>query len=182
MDNNRGYYGTNYPTQIANNNGYGIVGYVLIAAPTQGLYLGTHDTTGRELVSYMTVLKPGHEDSYQGRLPQEPTIGGHPARRARSGAFPFSECGGEWIPRKCCPKSLQRRLARWGGYLQKVEGHLVQTAADAGVGEGASIAWQQMQIFNSSEDDLRTPYRDLPRRAGTGSEEWRCCYPTGSME
>ena len=59
MPDSSGEYGTNYPTQIANDGGYGIVRYILVSAEGQGYTCGTQDTTGRELVSYTTELKAG---------------------------------------------------------------------------------------------------------------------------
>ncbi len=164
LDNGRGYYGTNYPMQIANNSGYGIVRYVLIAAPGQGLYLGTHDTTGRELVSYTTLLKPGYGDSFWQGVPQRPVISGHPVRLVLGAVhFPFlnaSESGslekvvfspyeGDWHNGADIYKTWK---ATW----------FKPPPMPAWVKDVNS--WQQLQI-NSPEDDLRTPYRDLPRRA-----------------
>ncbi len=158
----RGYYGTNYPTQIS--SGFIVVPYVLISAPRQGLYLGTQDTTGRELVSYTTVLQPGYETTYLSRVPQEPSIDGHPARLVLGAVhFPFLNAGesgplaevvlspysGDWHNGADIYKKWR---ATWFKRL----------ATPAWVKDINS--WQQLQI-NSSEDDLRTPYRDLPRRA-----------------
>ena len=161
---NEGGGGANYPTQIANNGGYGIVRYVLIAAPGQGLYLGTHDTTGRELVSYTTELKPGYGNSYMEQLPQGPMIDGHPARLVLGAVhFPFlnpSESGdletvvlnpykGDWHNGVDIYKKWK---ATW----------FKQLPMPSWINEVNS--WQQIQI-NSSEDDFRTTYSDLPRRA-----------------
>lgn len=160
----RGYYGTNYPMQVANNHGYGLVRYVLVSTEGQGLYLGTHDTTGSELVSYTAELKPGYETSYQQKVPEGPSIDGHPARTVFGAVhFPFLNAGetgslstvvlspyvGDWHNGADIYKSWK---ATWfktppsPAWVQDVH------------------AWQQIQI-NSSEDDLRTSYRDLPLRA-----------------
>jgi hypothetical protein len=159
MRDQKGDYGTNFPMQAANN-----VRYVLIATPGQGLYLGTHDTTGREVVSYTTELKPGYETSYLQRAPDGPTIDGHPARLVIGAVhFPFLNSGesgsleevvlspyrGDWHDGVDIYK-------RWKATWFK------RSPMPAWINDVNS--WQQLQI-NSSEDDLRTPYRDLPRRA-----------------
>jgi uncharacterized protein DUF6259 len=160
----RGDYGTNYPMQVANNHGYGLVRYVLISTEGQGLYLGTHDTTGRELVSYTTELKPGYETSYQQRVPEKAAIDDHPVRTVLGAVhFPFLNAGekgdlstvvlspytGDWHNGADIYKSWK---STW--FKTPLSPAWVQDVH----------AWQQIQI-NSSEDDLRTPYRDLPRRA-----------------
>jgi hypothetical protein len=62
MVNERGYWGTNFPTQIngrGNNVGLQIGGpnffnrYVLISGTGQGVYLGTHETAPIEVVNYV---------------------------------------------------------------------------------------------------------------------------------
>lgn len=164
MRDERGDYGTNYPTQIANNGGYGVVRYVLIAAPGEGLYLGTHDTTDRELISYTTVLKPGYETSYLQRVPKGPVIDGHPVRIVLGAVhFPFLNSGESGSLEKVVLSPYQGDwhngidiYRRWKATWFK------RPPMPAWVQDVNS--WQQIQI-DSSEDDLRTPYRDLPRRA-----------------
>jgi hypothetical protein len=94
MPDELGYYGTNFPTIEANNGGYGLVRYVLISAKEQGLYCGTHDTSGRELVSYVNEIKPGYESSYLKSVPERDTIDGHAARMVFGAVhFPFLNAG-----------------------------------------------------------------------------------------
>jgi hypothetical protein len=164
MSDERGDYGTNYPMQIANNSGYGLVRYVLISTNGQGLYLGTHDTTGRELVSYTTELKPGYETSFHKTVPEGPAIDGHPARLVLGAVhFPFLNAGeagplstvvlspyaGDWHNGVDIYKAWK---ATW--FKTPVSPDWVKDVH----------SWQQLQI-NSAEGDLRTQYRDLPRRA-----------------
>jgi hypothetical protein len=169
MPDELGYYGTNFPTIEANNGGYGLVRYVLISAEGQGLYVGTHETSGRDLVSYVSEIKPGYETSYQKRVPEQDTIDGHPARMVFGAVhFPFLNPGesgslsttvlnpyeGDWHHGVDIYKSWK---ATW----------FKDPTSPPWVADINS--WQQLQI-NSSEDDLRTPYRDLPRRATEAAE------------
>jgi hypothetical protein len=164
MPDSSGEYGTNYPTQIANDGGYGIVRYILVSAEGQGLYLGTHDTAGRELISYTTELKPGYETNYQKRMPSAASIDGHPVRLVLGAVhFPFLSAGesgpletvvlspytGDW-------HSGVDIYKRWKATWIKAP------ISPAWVHDINS--WQQIQI-NSTEGDLRTRYSDLPHRA-----------------
>jgi hypothetical protein len=164
----RGDYGTNYPMQVANNGGYGLVRYVLISAQNphaaQGLYLGTHDTTGNELVSYTAELKPGYETSYQQRVPEEKAVSNHPVRIVFGAThFPFANPGESTT---LATVVLHPYQGDWHNgvdiYKQWKATWFHEPPSPAWVRD--VHAWQQIQI-NSSEDDLRTPYRDLPRRA-----------------
>ena len=169
MPDELGYYGTNFPTIEANNGGYGLVRYVLISAKEQGLYCGTHDTSGRELVSYVNEIKPGYESSYLKSVPERDTIDGHAARMVFGAVhFPFLNAGesgalsttvfnpyeGDWHHGVDIYRSWK---ATW--FKTPVSPPWV---ADVN-------SWQQLQI-NSSEDDLRTTYRDLPRRAAEAAK------------
>src|ERR1019366_7990470 len=164
MPDSSGEYGTNYPTQIANDGGYGIVRYILVSAPGQGLYVGTHDITGRELVSFTTELKPGYETNYQKRAPATPTIDGHPARIVLGAVhFPFLN------PGEAGPLSTVVLSPYSGDWHNGVD--IYKTWKSAWFKTPISPAWvqdinswQQIQI-NSPKDDLRTRYAALPRRA-----------------
>jgi hypothetical protein len=163
MTDERGDYGTNYPTQIT-NGAYGNHHYVLIATRGQGLYLGTHDITGRELVSYTTVLKPGYETAYSSKVPQGLTIDDHPVRLVLGAVhFPFLNSGesGELVKVVLSPYQ-----GDWhsGTDIYKKWKATWFTRAPMPAWAMDVNSWQQLQI-DSSEDDLRTSYRDLPRRA-----------------
>ena len=156
--------GSNYPTIFANNSGYGIVRYILVSALGQGLYIGTHDTTGRELVSYSTELRPGYVTNYQKRAPAGASIDGHPVSLVLGAVhFPFLNAGesgpletvvispytGDWHSGVDIYKKWK---ATW--FEAPVSPAWVQDIN----------SWQQIQI-DGAEDDLRTRFRDLPRRA-----------------
>jgi hypothetical protein len=164
MPDDLGEYGTNYPTLAANNGGYGLVRYILISAQNQGLYLGTHDTTARELVSYTTELKPGYETNYQKTVPKVDAIDGHPVRMVLGAVhFPFLNAG------EAGPLStvvLNPYESDWHSGVdiyKKWKSTWFKTPPSPAWVDDVN-SWQQIQI-NSAEDDLRTQYRDLPRRA-----------------
>ena len=54
--NQMGYWGVDYPTQLA---GGPESPFVLVGNEEQGLYVGNHDTTCKELVQFCFVMKPG---------------------------------------------------------------------------------------------------------------------------
>lgn len=158
FQNERGYYGTNYPIQMSAGR------YNLILSDAEGLYIGDHDTTAREVVEFAYELKPGYSDSFHETVPAEESISDHPVRIvAAVEHFPFLPSGqieelarvvfspfsGDWHHGA---DVYRRWRATWF--------HRPATPAWA---EDVN-SWQQLQI-NSAEDDLRTPYKDLPRRA-----------------
>lgn len=152
-----GYYGTDYPTRIMDGR------FILASAPGQGLYVGAHNQDAEENVKYMFEVKPGFENSFGNHNPQNPSISGHLVRLTmRVVHYPFFNPGesgtlasivlapyrGDW---HAGVDVYKRWLATWfqpepmPAWAQEIH------------------AWQQLQI-NSSEDDLRTKYVDLPAR------------------
>lgn len=163
MRDQKGDYGTNFPMQVANNGGYGLVRYVLIATQGQGLYLGTHDTTGREAVSYTTVLKPGYETSYLQRVPEGPVIDGRPVRLTLGAVhFPFLNSGESGSLAQVVFSPYQGDWHNGVDIYKRWKATWFKRSPMPGWIKDVN-SWQQLQI-NSSEDDLRTPYKDLPRR------------------
>lgn len=158
---NQGYFGTNYPTHMVNQYDSR---FILVSTPDQGLYIGAHNPDAQEMVKYLFELKPGYDDSWDNSIPKDPSISGHPVRLSMEVVhFAFLNAGesGALAPIVLGPYTgdwhsgvdiYKRWLATWYKPLP-----LPEWAADV-------HSWQQLQI-NSAEDDLRTPYRDLPRRA-----------------
>ena len=154
---NAGYFGTNYPTRILDGR------FILISTSEQGLYVGAHNPDARENVRYLFDLKPGYEDSFGNVNPKTATISGHPVRLSmRVVHFPFLNPGesGSLAPIVLGPYEgdwhagvdiYKRWKATWFHALP-----MPTWATDV-------HSWQQLQI-NSSVDDLRTRYVDLPRR------------------
>jgi hypothetical protein len=80
FDNDHGYYGTNYPMQMGET---GEGRYNILTTDTgQGLYIGTHDTSQREVVRFLFELKPGYGNSYNSLNPASESIDNHPVRVA----------------------------------------------------------------------------------------------------
>lgn len=152
-----GYFGTNYPTTIINKR------YILAAAGNEGLYAGAHNPKAREDVRFFFEVKPGPENSYTNANSHGLTISGHPVRLTmRMAHFPFFNSGesGSLAPILLSPYSgdwhsgvdvYKRWLKTW------------YRPMPAPSWANGVQAWQQLQI-NSSEDDLRTRYIDIPRR------------------
>jgi Domain of unknown function (DUF6259)/Glycosyl hydrolase family 30 beta sandwich domain len=158
FQNERGYYGTNYPIQM------GAGRYNLILAGQEGLYLGGHDTSAQEVVDFAYELKPGYSDSFDERVPAESDIRDHPARIVASVEhFPF-------VPSGATAELARVVLSPFSGdwhhgadvYRRWHATWFHRPVTPAWAQEVSS--WQQMQI-NSAEDDLRTTFNDLPRRA-----------------
>jgi Domain of unknown function (DUF6259) len=152
-----GYFGTNYPSRILDGR------FVLVSTPEQGLYVGAHNPDAEENVRFMFEVKPGLESSYGDVNPKTDEISGHPVRLSMQVVhFPFLNAGesGALAPIVLAPYRgdwhagmdiYKQWLTTWFHPLP-----MPAWAADV-------HAWQQLQI-NSSEDDLRTRYVDLPKR------------------
>jgi hypothetical protein len=159
----RGYYGTNYPIQMGSGR------YDLVLAGNQGLYLGTHDISQSEVTRYTFELKPGFSDSFDQRVPSGPSIDDHPTRIVASlEHIPF-------VPSGASAKLERVVLSAFSGdwhHGADIYRRWRVTWFHPPVGpdwvDGVN-SWQQIQI-DSSEDDLRTPYRDLPRRAAEAAK------------
>jgi hypothetical protein len=157
--NERGYFGVDYPIQMQGTPGRP---FVLVMADQQGLYAGAHDTTNRELIEWTFELKPGYEDSLDNQAPAAPSISGHEVHVVFSVThFPFAAAG------ESAPLSravLQPYQGSWHRgvdvYKQWRSTWFQRPPAPAWVKQVHS--WQQLNI-NSSEDDLRLRYEDLPK-------------------
>jgi hypothetical protein len=136
--------------------------FVLVTTDQQGLYAGAHDTTSRELITWMFEQKPGYEDSLDNQAPGSKTISGHAVSVVFSVThFPFAAAG------ESAPLSrvvLQPYKGSWHRgvdvYKQWRSTWFQRPPAPAWVKQVHS--WQQLNI-NSSEDDLRLRYENLPK-------------------
>ncbi len=154
----RGYFGTNYPIQMGEGR------YNLMLSDHEGLYIGNHDTAPNEITRWTLELKPGYDSSFNGKVPAGESISGHPVRIVGSVEhFPFVP------PGQSSPLARVVLSPFRGGWQHGADVYRrwratwyhrpVAPAWTLGV-----HSWQQIQI-NSAEDDLRTSYRDLPKRA-----------------
>jgi hypothetical protein len=160
---NSGYYGTNYPTRILDGR------FILVSTPGQGLYVGAHNPDAQENVRYLFELKPGFEDSYHSTNPKAGAISDHPVRLSMQVAhFPFLNPG-ESGP--LAPIALGPYTGDWHHGVDIYKRWLTTWYHPLPMPDWATEihSWQQLQI-NSSEDDLRTRYVDLPRRVAADAK------------
>ncbi len=158
FDNDHGYYGTNYPMQLAAGS------YSIVLAKSQGLYIGTQDTTSKEITRYLYELKPGYGNSFDSRIPEGTKISGHPVRiSAGVEHYPFAAPGESFALSTIVLSPFQGDWHHGVDIYRKWHDTWFRRPITPTWAEGVH-SWQQIQI-NSAEDDLRTQYRDLPRRA-----------------
>jgi hypothetical protein len=165
FDNNHGYFGTNYPMQMPGGPNYTIFDrYSMLEAGKQGLYLGTHERQGREIVRYAYELKPGYGDSFDSEVPDSSSLKDHPVHIVVSAVhLPFI---GEDQSATLAPIILSPYTGDWHTGVDIYRRWHASWFHPPVIPAWATKvhSWQQLQI-NSSEDDLRTRYTDLPRRA-----------------
>jgi hypothetical protein len=171
--NERGYYGTNYPIQIEGKGSMlpGIPGayhfpqrFVLLSARTQGIYIGVHDASARQMVCFQSELRPGYLDSFHGISPDLSDLGDTPVHLTFESVHYPMAAPGETI--ELPPIVVEPYIGDWHGgidiYRQWRATWYQPAMAPAWVHDVHS--WQQIQI-GSTEDDLRTRFSDLPKRA-----------------
>ena len=173
MGNERGYYGTNFPMQIEGKGSMqpGIPGayhflqrFVLLSARTEGIYVGVHDTSARQITCFLSELRPGYLDSFHGTSPHLSSLGETPVHLTfeavhYSMAAPretielptivIEPYSGDW---HSGIDIYRRWRATW--YQRASEPDWINNVH----------SWQQIQI-GSPEDDLRIPFNELPDRA-----------------
>lgn len=158
FDNERGYWGVNYPIQM------GLGRFNMVLAGDQGLYLGTHDTEMKEVTRYTFEAKPGYANSLDRRLVQGTKIGEHPARIVVSlQHYPFVPPGSSAELARIVLSPFKGDWHHGADVYRRWRATWFHPPIGPEWVEGVN-SWQQLQI-NSAEDDLRTPYSDLPRRA-----------------
>jgi Domain of unknown function (DUF6259) len=171
--NERGYYGTNYPMQIEGKGSLlsGIPGayhfpqrFVLLSAHGQGIYMGSHDTSARQMVCFQSELRPGYLDSFHAFSPDLSKLGETPVHLTIEAVHYPMAAPGETIE---LPNIVvEPYLGDWHGGLDIYRRWRItwyqQAASPPWLHDVHS--WQQIQI-GSTEDDLRTAFTDLPTRA-----------------
>jgi Domain of unknown function (DUF6259) len=163
FENERGYYGTNYPTQMGDGR------YNVLLAGGQGLYMGNHDVTYKEITKWTLELKPGYDNSFNAHVPQMNSIDGHPVRIVASMEhFPFVPPGGTSALATIVLSPFQGGWQHGADVYRRWHATWFRRPIEPAWAVGVH-SWQQIQI-NSAEDDLRTPYRDLPKRAAEAAK------------
>ena len=167
FDDERGYFGTNYPIQMGQS--MGLARYNLVLAGDQGLYLGTHDLAFDEITRYTFELKPGFSDSFDARVPQSSDVNGHPVRIVASlEHFPFVPSGSSMKLARIVLSPYQGDWHHGVDVYRRWRAKWFKPPVGPDWVEGVH-SWQQLQI-DGAEDDLRTPYGDLPRRAAEAAK------------
>jgi Domain of unknown function (DUF6259) len=171
--NERGYYGTNYPIQMEGKGSMlaGIPGayhfpqrFVLLSARAQGVYIGVHDASAPQMVCFQSELRPGYLDSFHGVSPDLSEIGETRVHlTCESVHYPMA-APGETV--ELPDIVVAPYTGDWHGgidiYRQWRATWYQPAMAPTWVHDVHS--WQQIQI-GSTEDDLRTRFTDLPKRA-----------------
>jgi hypothetical protein len=173
MKNERGYWGTNHPIQMEGKGATApvITGgihllqrFMLLSSETQGLYFGVHDPTANRMTCFSAELRPGWTDSYRCRTPAESTINGLPVYLVTEVIHYLFASENETIT---LPEVV---LAFYQGDWQSgVEPYREWRKKTFAAPINPSWldevhAWQQLQI-GGAEDDLRTPFSELSKRA-----------------
>ncbi len=173
MGNERGYYGTNYPMQIEGKGSLlpGVPGayhfpqrFVLLSARTQGIYIGVHDTSARQMVCFQSELRPGYLDSFHAICPDLSNIGETPVHLTFEPVHYPMAAPGETIE---LPNIvIEPYIGDWHGGIDIYRRWRATWYHPAAAPEWVHDvhSWQQIQI-GSAEDDLRTSFSDLPERA-----------------
>lgn len=165
-DNHFGYFGVDYPTQFHTPaySGTPMSPFFFVRSQDQGLYLGV-DTPSAELVAWHTELRPGYGSSIDQRVPTVENISGKDvAIRVAAVHVPFILSGQS---RDLTPIALQFFSGGWQKgadiYRKWRDRHFHAPKALPQWAQEPH-AWQQLHI-NSPEDELRIPFRDLPKVA-----------------
>ena len=160
--NRRGYFGDYYPTMNFTIPQL----FMLIGSGEQGMYLGCHDTSFKEMISWTFELKPGWGLSYMsgvggtGTVPDATETNGQPVRiECNVWHFPYIRPGETFQLSKIV-------LAPYKGNWQK--GADIYKAwrktwfRAPAIPQWASKvhSWQQLQV-NSPEDEPMIKYRDI---------------------
>jgi len=157
---NRGYWGIDYPTQMVATP---TTPFVLIDAAGQGLYVGYHDTTARQMVQFAFEQRPGYAQTSgfaPAAVPVEDEIGGQTVHLSLSvHHYPFAAPGES---AEVGPVVLAPYVGGWHAgadhYKRWRATWFRRPPCPAWAREVHS--WQQVHI-NSPEDELRCRYRDL---------------------
>jgi hypothetical protein len=170
-NNLRGYFGVDYPTQVAAwgaSTGSPMAPFMLLRSENQGLYAGVWSPEGTdpdsELVAWHSELRPGYGSSIDWRVSGgKPTTGAVPRSHIRFAAVhvPYIQPGEK---RTLTPVMLQAFQGGWqnGVDIYKSWRNGWMKPAPLPGWAAQPHAWQQIHI-NSPEDELRIPFKDLPK-------------------
>jgi hypothetical protein len=152
-----GYWGVDYPTQMASRGSSAgatpVSPFMMIMARDQGMYVGVAQRRD-DLVSWHSELVPGFEDAILARPEADARI------RFSTVHLPFIPPG---AAKTLTPITIEMFTGDWHAgadiYRRWRETWMPGPTAPAWTDEPHS--WLQLHI-NSPEDELRIPFRDLP--------------------
>jgi len=160
FQNEPGYFAVDNPSNWMKSPG---TPFVLLGNEEEGLYIGYHDTTARDLLQFKTELKPGYV-SYElwdtGVNPKTDSIAGQPVRYEFTSAhFPFVNPG-EKV--KLQPIVMQPYKGSWhkGADIYKTWRSTWFKTPLSPKWLNEVHSWQQIHM-NNPEDDIRYRYSDL---------------------
>jgi hypothetical protein len=153
-----GYFGTEYPTSIETNHTG--APFIMLQAPSQGLYVGYHDPAMRDLHAWFFDLTPGVRDDWDGAAEVAPDAPARPALAMKSVHFAFVAPGQK---HELAPVVLQPYSGDWhaGADLYKAWRKTWFTRPAVPRWAEDVHSWQQIQM-NDPEDSLYYRYSDLP--------------------
>jgi len=135
--------------------------FFLLRSIDQGLYAGV-TSPDNELVAWHTELHPGYGSSINSKVPEEKVIAGiDVATRFAAVQIPYIQPG---ETRVLTPVALEAFQGGWqkGVDIYKDWRSSWMKPAKAPAWAREPHAWQQIHI-NSPEDELRIPFRELPK-------------------
>ena len=155
FDNERGYWGVEYPIQMIPSPESP---FVLILGEDEGLYVGCHDTTSKERTEFTFQLKPGQ--GRVGRVPAQAELAGRPVHiECMTTHFPFVQPGESY---QLAPIVFKPFEGDWHSGVD-----LYKTWRQTWMNRPSSPAWvedihswQQIQM-TSWGDTLQISYKDL---------------------
>ena len=160
--NGRGYWGTDYPTQMTPS---WRSPFYLVEDGTEGLYFGYHEQPLSQMLQFSFQLKPGYEFAekiYNGTAPRGEEMGGEPVRiEFQAVHYPFCNAGESG---RLAAVVLAPYVGTWHNgvdhYKAWRDTWFRQPPAPEWVKQPHS--WHQIHV-NSPEDELRCQYKDMVR-------------------
>ncbi|HEX5284213.1 MAG TPA: DUF6259 domain-containing protein [Bryocella sp.] len=158
FQNEFGFCSTNCPGQLCAGR------YKMLVSEHEGLYIGNHSPDGDHVLKYALELRPGYAEARWMTVPQVEELDGHAVRIVSSVQhFPFTASGQTNTLATVVMHPFAGDWHKGADFYRRWHASWYKRPANPGWLD-APHAWQQIQI-NSSENDLRTAYKDFPRRA-----------------
>lgn len=157
MDDDYGFCSVSYPGQLSAGR------FNLILAENHGFYIGRHDKESTSMVRFAWELKPGLKATRTFQTLQQNEIDGHPVRFIQSVQhFPFV---GPRESSACARITTAGFAGSWHKGADIYRTWFASWFKRPAQPEWMNHPhlWAQIQI-DGAEDDLRTQYKDLPRR------------------